>query len=185
MGTLLAFASLVLLALVVWAAWTRGRARQALKDAGLTEGRVVSVDAIQTRQELAGMQQAILQSSRYGISGRPDRIVRTQRGPVPLDVKNCICPRNGLPYEGHVAQVAVYCLLLEEKFQCRVHEAVIDYIDRSVTVPFDDRRRAWILSVIREVQDVKRNHTIPVRSHNHRGKCGSCGFRQECREGLI
>jgi hypothetical protein len=135
-GTLLAFASLVLLALVLWAAWTRDRARQALRDAGLAEGAVLSINAIRQRGELAGLQQAILKSSRYGISGKPDRIVQTNRGPAPVDVKKCVCPRNGRPYDGHIAQVATYCLLLEEKFKCRVYEGVIDYIDRSVTVPF-------------------------------------------------
>jgi CRISPR-associated exonuclease Cas4 len=101
-----------------------------------------------------------------------------------MDVKKCACPRNGLPYEGHMAQIAVYCLLLEEKFQCRVHEGVIDYIDRSVSVPFDEQLRTWILRMIHEVQEAKRNHTIPIRSHNHGGRCRSCGFRQECREVL-
>jgi CRISPR-associated protein Cas4 len=183
-GTLLALASLIVLALILWAAWTRGRAREAISDAGLTGGRVVSVDAIQEREELAGMRQINIRSVRYGIAGKPDRVVQTDRGPAPVDVKKCFCPRNGHPYEGHVAQLAVYCLLLEDKFQCRVHEGVIDYIDRSVTVPFDEQLRMWILSIIHEVQETKRNHVIPMRSHNHRGKCGACGFRQECREAL-
>lgn len=147
MGSLLALASLALLALILWAAWTRSRARRALRDAGLVEGRVISVDAIQSRVELAGMEQAVLYSTRYGICGKPDRVIQTKRGPVP-------------------------------------DEGVIDYIGRPVTIPFDDQLRAWILIFIREVQGAKRNHAIPTRSHNHRGKCRSCGFRNDCREAI-
>jgi hypothetical protein len=76
---------------------------------------VVSVDAIQEREELAGMRQVNIRSIRYGIAGKPDRVFHTSRGPVPVDVKKCFCPRNGRPYDGHVAQLAVYCLLLEDK----------------------------------------------------------------------
>jgi CRISPR-associated protein Cas4 len=183
-GTLLVVASLVLLALVPWAAWTRSRARQVLKDAGLTEGQVVSIDAIQKREELAGMRQVVLYSDGHGISGKPDRVVHTTHGPAPVDVKKCYCPRNGRPYDGHFAQVAVYCLLLEEQFRSRVHEGVIDYIDQSVTVPFDDELRTWILGIIHEVRESKLRNAIPRRSHTHRGKCNSCGFRQHCQEAL-
>lgn len=87
-----ALVSLIAFALILWAAWTRGRARQAIRDAGLTEGRVVSVDAIQERAELTAMRQIVLHSDRYGIAGKPDRIVQTERGPVPVDVKKSACP---------------------------------------------------------------------------------------------
>jgi CRISPR-associated exonuclease Cas4 len=183
-GTLLVFASLVLLALILRAAWTRGRARQAIRDAGLIEGQLVAVDAIQDRAKLTGMRQSVLYSERYGVAGKPDRIIQTSRGPVPVDVKKCNCPRDGRPHDGHVAQVAVYCLLLEERYQCRVQKGIIDYIGRSVTVAFDDQLRTWILNVIQEVRAAKRSEVVATRSHNHRGKCGACGFRNDCREAI-
>jgi hypothetical protein len=31
---------------------------------------------------LVGMRQTVLHSDRYGISGKPDRIIQTPRGPV-------------------------------------------------------------------------------------------------------
>jgi hypothetical protein len=54
------------------------------------------------------MRQVNIRSVRYGIAGKPDRVVHTSRGPVPVDVKKCLCHRNGRPYDGHVAQLAVY-----------------------------------------------------------------------------
>jgi CRISPR/Cas system-associated exonuclease Cas4 (RecB family) len=53
-----------------------------------------------------------------------------------------------------------------------------------VTVPFDDQLRAWILRTIRDVQESKLRSTFPRRSHNHSGKCRSCGFRTGCLEAL-
>jgi CRISPR-associated exonuclease Cas4 len=120
---------------------------------------------------------------RYRISGRPDRIVRTEWGFGPVDVKYSRCPPSG-PHANHLAQVAVYCLLVEEHFGSRVHEAILEYIDGSFVVPFDDRLRSWILTVIREVQELKYSGEVPGRSHNQPAKCRVCGFRHGCREAL-
>jgi CRISPR-associated exonuclease Cas4 len=136
MGIVVALASLIFALAVFWALWTGRRACQAQRHAALPTGRLISVDAIAPHQ-LAGIPvQDNLQSTRYGISGRPDRIVRTERGFVPVDVKYSRCPPSG-PHANHLAQVAVYCLLVEEHFGSRVPEAILEYIDGSFTVPFD------------------------------------------------
>lgn len=61
-----------------------------------------------------------------------------------LKLKHAPRPRRG-PYERDLAQLAVYCLLLEEYFQCTVSEGIMNYTDRDVSVPFNAQRRIWIL----------------------------------------
>jgi CRISPR-associated exonuclease Cas4 len=118
-----------------------------------------------------------------GISGRPDRIVKTSSGIVPVELKSGKAPRSG-PYKAHLAQLAVYCLLIEDQLQTTVTEGVIEYADRSITVPFNSQMRAWILSLIDEVQEAKQQGARPRRSHNQPGRCRGCGFRESCREAL-
>jgi len=67
------FAAVTLLcAVVAWALWTQRQARQALRDAQLPAGELVSIDT--QRANLETLKQQNLYSARYGLSGRPDRI---------------------------------------------------------------------------------------------------------------
>jgi CRISPR-associated exonuclease Cas4 len=144
-------------------------------------GELVSLDT--SRAGLAELRQQNIVSARYGISGRPDRVVRTANGIMPVELKSGNAPRAG-PYEAQVAQLAVYCLLIEEQFETMVKEGVIQYADRSITVEFDDRTRDWILAVLEGVREAKRKNARPGRSHDHAGRCRGCGFREECSEAL-
>jgi hypothetical protein len=50
-----------------------------------------------------------LTSLRYGLSGKPDYLVRLIEGIAPIEVKSCRAPASGRPYEGHIFQLAAYC----------------------------------------------------------------------------
>jgi CRISPR-associated exonuclease Cas4 len=176
------FAAVTLLcAVVAWALWTQRQARQALRDAQLPAGELVSIDT--QRANLETLKQQNLYSARYGLSGRPDRIMRTPRGIVPVELKSSAAPRTG-PHEAQLAQLFAYCLLLEEHYQSTVREGIIEYSDRAFTIPFDDQGRKWILALIAEVREAKRLQAEPGRSHRHAGRCRACGFRDGCSEAL-
>jgi CRISPR-associated exonuclease Cas4 len=183
MGGLLALAALIVIILVCRSIWKGREARQTFHAAGIAAGELISIDAIYERAELTGILQENIRSARYGLSGRPDRVVRTDQGIVPVEIKSGACPRVG-PYEAHLAQLGVYCLLLEEHFQTTVKEGTVQYSDRGVTIPFDDRMRTWVLNVICEVREAKGENAKPRRSHNQRSKCGGCGFRESCPDAL-
>ena len=51
-------------------------------------------------------QQPALISARYGLSGRPDYLIRVDDGVVPVELKSVRSPRSGRPYEGHLLQLA-------------------------------------------------------------------------------
>jgi CRISPR-associated exonuclease Cas4 len=149
--------------------------------AGLPVGELVSIDS--SNEDLSGLRQENIISARYGISGRPDRIVKTVSGIVPVELKSGKAPRTG-PHKAQLAQLAVYCLLIEDQFQTTVVEGIIEFSDSSITVPFNSQMRAWILSLIDEVQEAKQQGARPRRSHNQPGRCRGCGFRESCREAL-
>jgi CRISPR-associated exonuclease Cas4 len=119
---------------------------------------LLSIDTL--REDLAVFRQENLSSVRYGISGRPDRIIETKSGISPVELKSGTAPKSG-PHEAQLAQFAVYCLLIEERFRTVVMEGVIPYADRSITVKFDERMRAWILALVEEVREAKRQNARP------------------------
>jgi CRISPR-associated protein Cas4 len=148
-----------------------------LRDARLANGELVTIDS--EREDLGALRQENIRSARYAISGRPDRIMKTASGMVPVELKSGMAPRNS-PHDAQLAQLFVYCLLVEEQYQTTVREGVIQYTDQPVTVPFDEARSRWVLGLIAEVHEAKRANARPGRSHNHAGKCRGCGFREAC-----
>lgn len=170
---------LIVLAIAVAHAILASRAASVARD---NAGEVVAIDA--AVEQWPELQQVTIKAPRYGICGRPDRVLRRSNGDlVPVEVKNASCPRTG-PHERHLAQLGVYCLLVEQEYGCSVKEGLMEFRDRTVTIQFDDELRAWVLSVIAEVQAVKRNTAAPGRSHNQRTRCAACGFREQCQERL-
>ena len=121
-------------------------------------------------------------SDTYQLTGKPDYIVRTTDGLVPVEVKSQACGERG-PYEGEVAQLVAYCLLVEDVMGEPVPNGLLRYADREVPVPFTDKRWAKLLGLLGEmreldaVADVNRNHT-------NVGKCRSCGYRAGCGEAV-
>jgi CRISPR-associated exonuclease Cas4 len=181
MGVLLALASLIVIFLTIRAVRKSKIANQVRQEANLPPGELVSIDS--SREGFSKLRQQNIVSARYGISGRPDRVVRTVDGIMPVELKSGNAPRTG-PYEAQVAQLAVYCLLIEEEFKTTVKEGVIQYSDRSITVKFDDRMRSWILALVEEVREAKRQNARPRRNHDYAGRCRGCGFREGCQETL-
>ena len=49
-------------------------------------------------------------SKRYRLSGRPDYLVRVKDGIAPVELKSSRSPSSGRPYDGHLFQLAAYCL---------------------------------------------------------------------------
>ncbi len=112
------FAAVTLLcAVVAWEFWTQRQARQALRDAQLPAGELVSIDT--QRVNLETLKQQKLFSARYGLSGRLDRIMRTPRGIVPVELKSSRALRTG-PHEAQLASClhTAYCSKSIIKARC-------------------------------------------------------------------
>jgi CRISPR-associated exonuclease Cas4 len=125
-----------------------------------------------------------LRSLRYGLIGKPDYLVRLPEGIAPIEVKSCRAPASGRPYEGHLFQLAAYCLLVEDVFGVQVPHGLVNYEDRSIQVDFTPSLRASLLELLNEMRAAKGGEELHI-DHNRPGKCRSCGFRTVCGESLV
>jgi CRISPR-associated exonuclease Cas4 len=127
-----------------------------------------------------------LRSDRLGISGKPDCLIRTADGTVPVELKNSSKPpARGEVYPNHMIQALAYCALVEDQMKERVPYALIVYAGQKVRrVEFTDSRRQWLLATIEEVERA-RMQKVAHRNHNHRGRCTGCGVRSQCDQSLF
>lgn len=154
-------------------------ARGARARAGIPQGRIVYSD-VGTEQQPS----KALVSQRYRLAGKPDYIVSTADGDVPVECKSTRAPARG-PYESHVAQAMAYCLLMEDLSGVAPPYGLIKYSDRTVRVRYTPEMKRRLLGLIEEVYEargvaaaaVHRNHSAPAR-------CRSCGVREACGEAL-
>src|SRR5215470_3587477 len=110
---------LVLLALFACCGWLYFSRRSST---GLPPGPLVYDDA--GRHHL----QRPLVSHRLRLAGRPDYLIETAAGRVPVELKSGACPRSG-PHASHAAQLMTYCVLVENAFARPVPYGVLQYSD--------------------------------------------------------
>jgi CRISPR-associated exonuclease Cas4 len=182
---------LTLLILILVALAARVSARRASTRTGLPTGRVLysdtgfpvgSIGPI-GRNAQGVKQEKPLRSQTYGLVGRPDYLVRTHDGIVPVEAKSTRCPADGRPYASHVMQLAAYCLLVENVTGADVPHGIIKYADREVIVEYTPELRD---SVIELVEEMRRAYTAEDvhRSHDDARRCANCIMRDVCTEAL-
>lgn len=120
-------------------------------------------------------------SRRYGLVGKPDYLVRiTERGrpvTVPVEVKSR--KRPSAPVEGHLLQLAAYCLLVEDKFGQAPPYGLLCYADATLKIPFTDALRRQTLDAAEAIR--RQRHAADVaRSHTEANRCRQCGYRHGC-----
>ena len=143
---------------------------------GIPAGEVVYEDAGPRHLE------APLVSHRYGLTGKPDYLIETREGLVPVELKSAMYPRSG-PYEAHVMQLLAYCVLVEDVLGARVPYGVLQYADRQHRVTYSDIERGMVLALIEEIRTSRAEPDVH-RDHRHRGRCRACGYRTVCWRGV-
>jgi CRISPR-associated exonuclease Cas4 len=147
------------------------------RSTGLPQGRVIYADTgAWQRNERA------LFSEVHRITGKPDYLVRDGNTIVPVEVKSGMAPP--APREGHVLQLAAYCLLVEEDLDVRPTYGIIKYNDRQFAVDYTDELKAELLRVVDEMRAGARTPEGSHRSHNDPRRCATCGVREACDERL-
>ncbi len=166
---LLPLAAVLLLAGIGLYVWAR-RQRHA---AGLPAGEIIAADMGAWRRS-----ERPLMSRRYGLVGRPDYLVDTADGVVPVEVKSTRLAGSD-PYPAHKLQLAAYCLLVEDTMGSRPAYGIVHYANATVRLPFSDELRDALLQALaamrqaRQVARVRRSHDDPAR-------CRRCGFQHAC-----
>jgi CRISPR-associated exonuclease Cas4 len=187
--SLLSLAGIVLLLVALWA-WLA--ARRGARQADLPEGRIIYSDtgspvgriAPVSLNERGERQEKPLLSHRYALVGRPDYLVQTDEGIVPVEAKSTSCPASGVPYESHVMQLACYCLLVEDTMDASVPFGVIRYRDRQLRVDYTDELRERLLELLAEMREARQAEDVH-RSHDEAARCAACRYREICVESLV
>jgi CRISPR-associated exonuclease Cas4 len=124
----------------------------------------------------------LLVSDHFGLTGRPDYILKAEGEFIPVERKSRNISRSG-PYAGEVLQLAAYCLLVEEKYQRPVHHGRLQYLNRSVDVPFDLLLRERLMMALDALDNATSLRDVPP-SHSNPARCRACGFRERCDQAL-
>ena len=177
MDAIVLIVALLAAALALW--WVSARLRQR---AGLPQGRVIYSDAGAWRRN-----EQSLYAARYHLVGKPDYLVRADGAResgaiIPVEVKSGAAPAQ--PREGHVLQLAAYCLLVEETLGVRPAYGIIQYADRQFAVDYTPQLQAWLLQCLDAVQRDAALAQGPARSHETPTRCATCGVRAACDQRL-
>jgi CRISPR-associated exonuclease Cas4 len=163
--------ALILLALALLLLWQAGRGRENL---GLPAGRVVYSDT--------GVERVLEQplfDDELQLLGRPDYLVESADGLVPVEVKSGRTPRK--PYDSHIYQLAAYCLLVARNFRQRPAYGIIRYPQRSFRVEFTQALESQLLRLLANMRGGLGAMELH-RSHQVAARCAACGYRQLCSE---
>ena len=159
-----------LLALLVWVHAGRRIARS-----GVPVGRVISQDADRRR----ALHRPLV-SLRYGLAGKPDYLVETTEGLVPVELKSRESPRSGL-YASDTTQLTAYCVLVEAATGITPPYGILQYANRSWRIEYTPHARGQVLLIIEEMRGTRYLQTVH-RNHSCPGRCRACGFREACEE---
>jgi CRISPR-associated exonuclease Cas4 len=157
--------------------WLLYRARAVRQGTGLPVGRVAYVDTgAWDRCERT------LFSRRYRLTGRPDYLVRSRKGLIPVEVKSGGTPAR--PYEAHLLQLAAYCLLVEEQEGQAPPYGILKYPERAFEIDYTDALRDELLDTLDAIRTDQRARQVG-RSHEEPGRCRGCGYSDRCDQRLV
>ncbi len=160
------------LALALAGLWLFWRARLQRQQAGLPPGRLVYVDTgAWNRCDRS------LFSNEHRLAGRPDYLVVSREGVVPVEVKSGPAP--AAPYAAHVLQLAAYCLLVEGQEGSRPTHGILKYDDRAFEIEYTPELRERLLATLEAMRADLQAGDVD-RSHREAGRCRGCGQRTAC-----
>ncbi len=119
-------------------------------------------------------------SRRYGLTGKPDRVIRKGDELIPYEFKSTEADS---PRTGHLLQMGVYFLILEDNYAGAViKKGVLKYRTRAFEVRNTPELRERVL---RTAQLMRSMRGVPRRNHDNPGKCFKCSFKEVCSQRLI
>ena len=170
---MISFVFLIAILLLVGGLILYRRSGQQQQAAGLPRGEVIYTDTSNWRRA-----EHSLFSRRYQLTGKPDYLVETGDGVIPVEVKTTRL--SGFdPYDSHKLQLAAYCLLIEDSTGQRPPHGILKYADAVIRLPYTDDLRRELLAVLAAMRASDSAHDI-ARSHDDPLRCVRCGFRHAC-----
>jgi CRISPR-associated exonuclease Cas4 len=148
-----------------------GRQRSAT---GLPGGRVVYSDT-----RAWGAVEKPFFDAELGLTGKPDYLVEQNGKFIPVEVKTGRTPE--APYDAHIFQMAVYCLLVQKTSGKRPPHGIIHYPKRDFAVDYTPELESALLDLLDDMRRDERRSSVE-RSHDEEQRCLHCGFRESCDE---
>jgi CRISPR-associated exonuclease Cas4 len=162
LGLLLLLCAMILL-------FIAGRQRRSL---GLPGGRIITTDTGGW-----GAVEKALFDAELGLTGKPDYLVEHKGRMIPVEVKCGRTPE--APYDSHIFQVAVYCLLVHRSYGKRPPYGLIHYPGRDFAVDYTPELETSLLQLLDGIRADERRASVR-RSHEDPQRCRKCGYRGEC-----
>lgn len=120
-----------------------------------------------------------LVSDKYRLIGKPDYLLNINDEIIPVEFKSS---SSNKVKEGHVLQLASYCLLVQECYNKKVKYGILDYNGTKYEIPFTEDLKNELLKVLFEIRSVKEK---PLRNHENKAKCLNCSYNYGCPENLV
>ena len=146
------------------------------RSSGLPAGRVLYSDP-----KLVGAPEKPLFDADAMLTGKPDYLVEDKGALIPVEVKSGWAPP--APREGHLYQLAAYCLLVERTTGVRPPYGLIHYRNRTFAVDYTPELEARLTALLTEIHRQERQAEVH-RSHDEPSRCAACGYRSICDEKL-
>ena len=172
---------LVIGLIIVGAAVVVGRgARRTAESTGLSVAQIAVVYSDSGAWEKV---EESLFSESYGLTGKPDYVVETKDGLVPIELKPL--RQADQPYESDVMQLAAYCLLLEEAWDETPPYGLLRYKDKTFQIRWTDELREELLATLNEMRELMdfeayQDGPLPAPQHDMTVRCQNCGFHYIC-----
>ncbi len=136
---------------------------------GLGDGKTVSLD------------QVTLTSVRLGLTGRPDRLVKTGETIIPEEWKSARTVR-----AWHRAQMGCYFVLIEEELRIRPpHGFIVCGDSTRHRIENTAELRAWVLDLAGQIRAARAALSVPIPVDPKASKCRPCGMRDQCGQARI
>ena len=110
--------------------------------------------------------------------GKPDYLVeQPDGGIIPVELKSGRAPDK--PWEGHVLQLAAYCLLVDECYGIRPDFGILQYPERAFAVDYTEELEEDLLDLLADIRDDTFEAELD-RDHNDWHRCHQCSVRHRC-----
>lgn len=120
-----------------------------------------------------------LRSSRIGLSGRLDLLIRTEAACYPVDFKYTEEP----PQRNHVLQLAGYALLVEEHFGVSVTTGFLYLIPKKDVAVFElsCEMKEEVKEILERIREMIRKESLPEPTPV-RSRCQDCEYQNYCAD---
>ena len=150
-----------------------GRQRRA---SGLPSGRVIYTDT-----RAWGKVEKPFFDRTLNLTGMPDYLVEQNGRIIPVELKTGRAPK--APYDSHIFQLAVYCLLVHRTTGKRPSHGIIHYPGRDFAVDYTSDLENALLDLIADMR-IDEQRAEVQRSHEDEQRCRCCGFHTICDQRL-